>query len=188
MALQSFSTAYCKARQKLAEALSSFSWLGSRFSLLFSPCLARSYALLADRTLQSRQEEYIRSFFRYFFPCKVFVGLLLELLQTYFRWYLQYCSGTSCTREKLILLLFPCCVWVEPNAKHLLTQLTSQHPTHKAKMATSSDSTLQFYSKASPCQWSYLLAIYKDVMYLKAQQNRGARKGGPEELMKLDTW
>jgi len=55
-------------------------------------------------------------------------------------------------------------------------------------MADPSDSSLQFFSKATPCQWEFVLSLYKDVLRLKAQSTRGNKKGGPEELIKLDNW
>ncbi|KAI1301868.1 hypothetical protein HDE_03196 [Halotydeus destructor] len=55
-------------------------------------------------------------------------------------------------------------------------------------MADPSDSSLQFFSKATPCQWSFCLSIYKEVLRVKAQNSRGSKKGGPEEFVKLDTW
>jgi len=55
------------------------------------------------------------------------------------------------------------------------------------KMADPNDSSLQFFSKATPPQWSYVLQLYSEVLRLKAQE-RSNRKGGPEELIKLDTW
>ena len=54
-------------------------------------------------------------------------------------------------------------------------------------MADPNDSSLAFFSKATPKQWSYVLSLYKDVLRLKAEQ-RSSKKGGPEELIKLDTW
>ncbi|XP_003743388.1 uncharacterized protein LOC100898987 [Galendromus occidentalis] len=53
-------------------------------------------------------------------------------------------------------------------------------------MASSNDSTIQFFKKASPDQWTYLLACYKDAVGAKAQQR--TKKGGPEQYLKLDTW
>jgi hypothetical protein len=55
-------------------------------------------------------------------------------------------------------------------------------------MADPKDSSLQFFQKATPCQWSYLLTHYKDVMKIHAQKTRGFKKNGPEELLKLDNW
>jgi hypothetical protein len=54
-------------------------------------------------------------------------------------------------------------------------------------MAEPNDSSLAFFSKATAKQWSYILSLYKDVLKLKAEQ-RSTKKGGPEELIKLDTW
>ena len=54
-------------------------------------------------------------------------------------------------------------------------------------MAEPIDSSLAFFSKATPKQWSYVLSLYKDVLRVKAEQ-RASKKGGPEELIKLDTW
>jgi hypothetical protein len=54
-------------------------------------------------------------------------------------------------------------------------------------MADQTDSSLAFFSKATAKQWSYVLSLYKDVLRLKAEQ-RSSKKGGPEELIKLDTW
>lgn len=55
-------------------------------------------------------------------------------------------------------------------------------------MAEPKDSSLQFFQKASPCQWSYLLTHYKEMMKMHAQKTRGFKKNGPEELVKLDNW
>lgn len=54
-------------------------------------------------------------------------------------------------------------------------------------MAEPNDSSLAFFTKASAQQWSYVLSLYKDVLRVKAEQ-RASKKGGPEELIKLDTW
>jgi len=56
-----------------------------------------------------------------------------------------------------------------------------------ANMADVSDSSLAFFTKASPKQWSYVWSLYADVLRLKAAE-RSTKKGGPEELIKLDTW
>ena len=55
-------------------------------------------------------------------------------------------------------------------------------------MASPADSSLQFFQKATPCQWSYILSHYKECLRLKAHQVRGTKKNGPEEMIKLDTW
>ncbi|RWS31609.1 uncharacterized protein B4U80_04609 [Leptotrombidium deliense] len=55
-------------------------------------------------------------------------------------------------------------------------------------MADKSDSSLIFFQKATSGQWLYMLSKYKDVLKVKAQQTRGSRKGGPQELIKIDTW
>lgn len=55
-------------------------------------------------------------------------------------------------------------------------------------MASPSDSSLQFFQRATPIQWSYVLSNYKEVLKLKAHATRGNKKNGPEELIKLDTW
>lgn len=43
-----------------------------------------------------------------------------------------------------------------------------------------------FFTKATPEQWNYVLSLYKDV--LKAKASTRTKKGGPEELVRLDTW
>ncbi|XP_022711712.1 uncharacterized protein YMR317W-like [Varroa jacobsoni] len=53
-------------------------------------------------------------------------------------------------------------------------------------MAHSSDSTIQFFKKASPEQWTYLLSCYKEAVGAKAQLR--TKKGGPEQYLKLDAW
>jgi len=53
-------------------------------------------------------------------------------------------------------------------------------------MANRSDSTIQFFKKATPDQWSYMLNCYKDAVYAKAQLR--LKKGGPEQFIKLDNW
>lgn len=53
-------------------------------------------------------------------------------------------------------------------------------------MADPSDTSLSFYTKATPAQWSYVLSKYQEVLKLKAAQRR--KKGGPEELIRLDAW
>ncbi|CAN8003406.1 unnamed protein product [Ixodes hexagonus] len=53
-------------------------------------------------------------------------------------------------------------------------------------MAEASDTTLTFFSKATPNQWSYVLSLYKEVLKQKAALR--TKKGGPEELIKLDAW
>ncbi|RWS10509.1 uncharacterized protein B4U79_14800 [Dinothrombium tinctorium] len=55
-------------------------------------------------------------------------------------------------------------------------------------MADKSDSSLVFFQKATAAQWSYVLSRYKDVLKAKAQQTRGSKKGGPQELIKIDNW
>lgn len=55
-------------------------------------------------------------------------------------------------------------------------------------MAEPNDSSLQFFQKATPRQWIYILSHYKEVLQLHAVKTRGAKKNGPEELVKLDTW
>ncbi|KAH7949593.1 hypothetical protein HPB49_012551 [Dermacentor silvarum] len=53
-------------------------------------------------------------------------------------------------------------------------------------MAEPSDTTLTFFTKATPSQWSYVLSLYKEVLKQKAALR--TKKGGPEELIKLDAW
>lgn len=55
-------------------------------------------------------------------------------------------------------------------------------------MADPNDTSLQFFSKGTPPQFTFLLSLYKDVLRLKAQETRGNKKGGAEELIKLDNW
>ena len=55
-------------------------------------------------------------------------------------------------------------------------------------MADPSDSSLAFFTKATSDQWSFVLKLYSEVLRLKAQATRDGKKGGPEELIKLDTW
>ena len=55
-------------------------------------------------------------------------------------------------------------------------------------MASISDTTLSFFAKATPEQWSYVLSVYRDVFKVHAEQTRGARKNGPADLIKLDIW
>ncbi|CAG2101048.1 unnamed protein product [Medioppia subpectinata] len=54
-------------------------------------------------------------------------------------------------------------------------------------MAEPNDSSLAFFSKATPKQWSYIWAKYSEVLSLKAEE-RNRKKGGPQELIKLDNW
>lgn len=54
-------------------------------------------------------------------------------------------------------------------------------------MADSNDSSLAFFTKATPAQWEYVFNLRKQVIQLKADQ-RSSKKGGPEEFIKLDTW
>ncbi|UYV60441.1 hypothetical protein LAZ67_1001168 [Cordylochernes scorpioides] len=53
-------------------------------------------------------------------------------------------------------------------------------------MAEPSQSGLSFFKKATPPQWNYIYSIYKEVLKLKAAQS--TRKGGAEELIRLDNW
>ncbi|GBL86448.1 hypothetical protein AVEN_164604-1 [Araneus ventricosus] len=53
-------------------------------------------------------------------------------------------------------------------------------------MATATDSGPVFFTKATPEQWTYVLSQYKEVLKQKAAQR--TKKGGPEELIRLDTW
>lgn len=53
-------------------------------------------------------------------------------------------------------------------------------------MAESTDTGPAFFTKATPEQWSYVLSQYKEV--LKARAALRTKKGGPEELIRLDTW
>lgn len=53
-------------------------------------------------------------------------------------------------------------------------------------MATISDTTLEFFTKATAEQWSYIFSKYKDA--LKAKAARRTKKGGPEELIRMDAW
>ena len=55
-------------------------------------------------------------------------------------------------------------------------------------MADKKDSSLVFFSKATSNQWSYVLSLYSEVLKVRAQQTRGTKKGGPQELIKLDNW
>ncbi|KAF7495933.1 hypothetical protein SSS_02776 [Sarcoptes scabiei] len=54
-------------------------------------------------------------------------------------------------------------------------------------MADPNDSSLAFFSKATPKQWRFVYELRRDAIQLKADQ-RSFKKGGPEELIKLDTW
>ncbi|XP_064477872.1 uncharacterized protein LOC135391526 [Ornithodoros turicata] len=54
-------------------------------------------------------------------------------------------------------------------------------------MAEASDTTLAFFTKATPSQWRHVLSLYKEVLKQKAAL-RASKKGGPEELIKLDVW
>ncbi|GBM21549.1 hypothetical protein AVEN_85359-1 [Araneus ventricosus] len=53
-------------------------------------------------------------------------------------------------------------------------------------MASINDTTLEFFTKATPAQWSYMFNKYKDT--LKAKAAKRTKKGGPEELIRLDSW
>ncbi|GIX67485.1 hypothetical protein CEXT_168791 [Caerostris extrusa] len=53
-------------------------------------------------------------------------------------------------------------------------------------MATATDSGPVFFTKATPEQWNYVLSQYKEVLKEKAAKR--TKKGGPEELIRLDTW
>ncbi|XP_054712255.1 uncharacterized protein LOC129221904 [Uloborus diversus] len=53
-------------------------------------------------------------------------------------------------------------------------------------MAEATDSGPVFFTKATPEQWSYVLSQYKEV--LKERAAKRTKKGGPEELIRLDTW
>ncbi|GFS71799.1 uncharacterized protein NPIL_267761 [Nephila pilipes] len=53
-------------------------------------------------------------------------------------------------------------------------------------MASVNDTTLEFFSKATPAQWSYMFSKYKDAV--KAKAARRTKKGGPEELIRMDAW
>lgn len=55
-------------------------------------------------------------------------------------------------------------------------------------MARPEDNSLQFFAKASPAQWSYLLGQYKEVFKTHAETTRGVGKKGTMELIKLDNW
>jgi len=55
-------------------------------------------------------------------------------------------------------------------------------------MADPNDSSLQFYRKATPAQWSFALKLYPQVLRLKAHESRGQKKNGPEQLINLDNW
>lgn len=55
-------------------------------------------------------------------------------------------------------------------------------------MASVSDTTLNFFNKAKPEQWSYVLNLYRDVFKKHAESTRGSRKNGVAELIKLDIW
>lgn len=51
-------------------------------------------------------------------------------------------------------------------------------------MATTKHTTLEFFSKATPAQWSYVFSKYKDA--LKAKAARRIKKG--DELIRIDAW
>lgn len=51
-------------------------------------------------------------------------------------------------------------------------------------MATTKDTTLEFFSKATPAQWSFVYSKYKDA--LKAKAARRVKKG--DELIRIDAW
>lgn len=51
-------------------------------------------------------------------------------------------------------------------------------------MATTNHTTLEFFSKATPAQWSYVFSKYKDA--LKAKAARRIKKG--DELIRIDAW
>ncbi|XP_015919372.1 uncharacterized protein [Parasteatoda tepidariorum] len=53
-------------------------------------------------------------------------------------------------------------------------------------MAQATDSGPVFFTKATPEQWNYVLSQYKEV--LKEKASKRTKKGGPEELIRLDTW
>ncbi|CAL1282344.1 unnamed protein product [Larinioides sclopetarius] len=53
-------------------------------------------------------------------------------------------------------------------------------------MASINDTTLEFFTKATPAQWSYIFNKYKDA--LKAKAAKRTKKGGPEELIRMDSW
>ncbi|GFQ81035.1 uncharacterized protein TNCT_550621 [Trichonephila clavata] len=53
-------------------------------------------------------------------------------------------------------------------------------------MAQATDSGPVFFTKATPEQWTYVLSQYKEVLKEKAAKR--TKKGGPEELIRLDTW
>jgi len=55
-------------------------------------------------------------------------------------------------------------------------------------MATTLDSPLTFFTKATPEQFAYVLSKYREVFSLHAQETRSAKKNGPAELIKLDNW
>lgn len=54
-------------------------------------------------------------------------------------------------------------------------------------MAEPTDSSLAFFSKATPNQWRFVYELRHDAIQLKADQ-RSAKKGGPEEFIRLDKW
>lgn len=58
----------------------------------------------------------------------------------------------------------------------------------KDRMAEATDSGPMFFSKATPEQWSFVLSQYKEVLKERAATSRKSKKGGPEELIRLDTW
>ncbi|KAG8198079.1 hypothetical protein JTE90_020909 [Oedothorax gibbosus] len=53
-------------------------------------------------------------------------------------------------------------------------------------MASATDSGPVFFTKATPEQWTYVFSQYKEV--LKEKASLRTKKGGPEELIRLDTW
>lgn len=54
-------------------------------------------------------------------------------------------------------------------------------------MAEATDSGPVFFTKATPEQWLFVLSQYKEVLKERAAARR-TKKGGPEELIRLDTW
>lgn len=57
----------------------------------------------------------------------------------------------------------------------------------KDRMAEATDSGPVFFTKATPEQWLFVLSQYKEVLKERAAERKN-KKGGPEELIRLDTW
>jgi len=55
-------------------------------------------------------------------------------------------------------------------------------------MASLLDSPMNFFTKASPEQFNFVLSQYREIFKVHAQETRSAKKNGPAELIKLDNW